>query len=48
MWVVEIKMPRRYVDEFDTDVVKADEDEYVDTESLNAEQTADVEQQSGL
>ena len=48
VWVVEIKMPRRYVDEFDTDVVKADEDEYVDTESLNAEQTADVEQQSGL
>lgn len=48
VWVVEIKMPRRYVDEFDTDVVQADEDEYVDTESLNSEQTAQVEQQAGL
>lgn len=37
VWVVEIKMPRRYVDEFANDVVEADEDAYVDTESLNAE-----------
>lgn len=48
VWVVEIKMPRRYVDEFDTDVVQADEDEYVDTESLNVEQTAQIEQQTGI
>ena len=48
VWVVEVKMPRRNVDEFDTDVVQADEDEYVDTESLNTEQTAEVEQESGL
>ena len=37
VWVVEIKMPRRYVDEFDTEVVQAAEDSYVDTESLNTE-----------
>lgn len=37
IWVVEIKMPRRYVDEFAREVVEADEDSYVDTESLNAE-----------
>lgn len=37
IWVVEIKMPRRYVDEFASEVVEADEDSYVDTESLNAE-----------
>lgn len=48
VWVVEIKMPRRYVDEFDTDVVQADDDSYVDTESLNTENTAQAEQQAGL
>jgi hypothetical protein len=37
IWIVEIKMPRRYVDEFASEVVEADEDSYVDTESLNAE-----------
>lgn len=37
VWVVEVKMPRRYVDEFASEVVEADEDSYVDTESLNAE-----------
>lgn len=37
VWVVEVKMPRRYVDEFDTEVVNAAEDSYVDTESLNTE-----------
>lgn len=45
VWVVDIKMPRKYVDEFSTDVVQADEDSYVDTESLNAEASADAEQQ---
>lgn len=44
VWVVEIKMPRRYVDEFMTDVIQSDEDEYVDTESLNTEQQAQAEQ----
>lgn len=37
IWVVSIDMPRRYVDEFETDVVEADEDRFVDMESMNAE-----------
>lgn len=37
IWVVEIKLPRKYVDEFSTDAVQADEDAYVDLESLNTE-----------
>lgn len=45
VWVVEVRMPRRYVDEFSADVVQADEDSYVDTESLNAEQQTSAEQQ---
>ena len=45
VWVVEIKMPRRYVDEFNSDIVEADEDSYVDTESINAEQQAATEAQ---
>lgn len=45
VWVVEVKMPRRYVDEFNSDVVEADEDSYVDTESINAEQQAATEAQ---
>jgi hypothetical protein len=40
VWVVEVKLPRKYVDEFATEVVEADEDSYVDLESLNAEDTA--------
>jgi hypothetical protein len=45
VWVVEVKMPRRYVDEFSTEVVEADEDLYVDTESFNTEQVASAETQ---
>lgn len=37
VWVVEIRMPRKFVDEFATEVVEADEDSYVDTENMNAE-----------
>jgi len=48
VWVVSVQMPRRYVDEFITDVVEADEDSYVDTEAINTEQeTAAVQQQTG-
>ena len=43
VWVVNVKMPRRYVDEFATDVVEADEDSYVDTEAVNAEQQNQAE-----
>lgn len=46
VWVVEIKMPRRFVDEFSMDVVQADEDSYVDTESLNSEEATDAEMQN--
>ncbi len=45
VWVVEIRMPRKFVDEFSTEVVQADEDQYVDTESLNDEQQAQAELQ---
>ena len=45
VWVIEVKMPRRYVDEFNSDIVEADSDNYVDTESMNAEQQLDTEQQ---
>lgn len=37
VWVVEISMPRKFVDEFATEVVEADEDSFVDTENMNAE-----------
>lgn len=45
VWIVEIKIPRRFVDEFATEVIEADEDSYVDTESLNVENQATAEQQ---
>ena len=45
VWVVEVKMPRRYVDEFDTEVVQAAEDSYIDTESLNTENSIAADQQ---
>jgi hypothetical protein len=37
VWIVEICMPRKFVDEFFTDIVEADEDAYVDMESLNVQ-----------
>jgi hypothetical protein len=37
VWVVELKIPRKYVDEFSTAVVEADQDSYVDTEDTNTE-----------
>lgn len=45
VWVVEISMPRKFVDEFSTEVIEADENSYVDTESLNDEQQVAAEQQ---
>ena len=43
-------MPRRYVDEFDTEVVQAAEDSYIDTESLNTENElqADTQVNQGM
>lgn len=45
VWVVEISVPRKYVDEFVSDVVETDEDSYVDPESLNTEDQVNAEQQ---
>jgi hypothetical protein len=45
VWVVEVSMPRKYVDEFVSDVVETEEDGYVDPESLNSEDRVAAEQQ---
>lgn len=45
VWIVEIKMPRRYVDEFNSEVIQSEDNSYVDTESLNVEDRVDAEQQ---
>ena len=36
VWIVEVKMPRRFVDEFSTEQVEAAEDAYVDMEAKNS------------
>ena len=41
-WVVEIKMPRRYVDEFNADVISVDEDNYIDQEKAQNQGSADA------
>lgn len=46
VWIVDIRMPRKFVDEFSTDVLQADEDQFVDTESLNQEEQVAAEQQA--
>ena len=45
VWLVKIAMPRRYVDEFDPDVVKADENSYVDLEDATAVSSDEMAQQ---
>ena len=45
VWLVSIKMPRRYVDEFTTEKVQADEDSFVDPDNINVEDQAAAEQQ---
>ena len=37
VWVVEIKMPRRYVDEFDGDRIEIDDDQFVDMEDAGTD-----------
>lgn len=44
VWVVELKIPRKYVDEFSTAVVEADEDSFVDTEDTNVETDIQAQQ----
>jgi hypothetical protein len=36
IWVVEVKMPRRFVDEFSTEQIEAAEDAYVDMEAIQS------------
>lgn len=35
VWIVEIQMPRRFVDEFDKDIIELEDDTYVDMEDVN-------------
>ena len=44
VWVVDIKMPRRYVDEFSAEHVEAQEDEFIDNEDTGAEAQLGQEQ----
>lgn len=46
IWIVEIKMPRRYVDEFNSETVNSSEDGYIDPDDLNAEDKVEDEQRS--
>jgi len=43
IWVVEIKMPRRYVDEFSDEVITVDDEQY-DTEAVSMDSQAEAEQ----
>jgi len=36
VWIVEVKMPRRFVDEFSTEQIEAAEDAYVDMEAIQS------------
>lgn len=45
VWIVEVSIPRKYVDEFVSDVVETDEDTYVDPDTLNSEDQVAAEQQ---
>jgi hypothetical protein len=44
VWVVELKIPRKYVDEFSTAVIEADADSFVDTEDTNTETALQAQQ----
>ena len=44
IWIVEIKMPRRYVDEFSREQVEAAEDSYIDMEAMASAQDQSLEQ----
>ena len=45
MWIVEIKMPRRFVDEFSTEQVEAAEDAYIDMEDIQSAKDQSLDQQ---
>ncbi len=44
VWIVEIKMPRRFVDEFSTEQVEAAEDAYVDMEDIQMAKDQSLDQ----
>jgi hypothetical protein len=48
VWVVDIKMPRRFVDEFSTEQIEAAEDAYVDMEATTSAQDMGVAEQPAL
>lgn len=43
VWFVEISMPRRYVDEFSTERVETEDEEYIDLEDIQSGQDQNVE-----
>lgn len=48
VWVVDIKMPRRFVDEFSTEQIEAAEDAYVDMEATTSAQDMGVAEQPSV
>ena len=44
VWIVEIKMPRRFVDEFSTEQVEAAEDAYIDMEDIQSAKDQSLDQ----
>ncbi len=48
VWIVEIKMPRRFVDEFSKEQVEAAEDSYIDMEAIQGAQDQSLGQPNTL
>ena len=48
IWMVEIKMPRRFVDEFSTEQIEAAEDAYVDMEAIQSGMDQNLEQPTNV
>ena len=48
IWVVEIKMPRRFVDEFSTEQIEAAEDAYVDMEAIQSGMDQNLEEPTNV
>jgi len=48
VWIVEIKMPRRFVDEFSTEQIEAAEDAYVNMEDVAGAQDMGVAEQPAI
>ena len=45
VWVVDLKIPRKYVDEFKTDKIQLGDDSMLDSENLNSEDQAQTQQE---